>query len=171
MAGRRRPLRAVSVVFAGFVTLIVLAQLSVHFFADAIPKHLVSENEAVLASIQRTSTELAFVSGALGLVFAGAVLIITRPRVAADIDIYRATGLPALSAYARVVRSDSVRPLEWVVLATALTALVDAHFGLDALLPVGLAVAFAALMLAWLAFLTYVSFSHAAFEGGGGRSG
>lgn len=171
MAGRRRPLRAVSVVFAGFVTLVLLSQLSVHFFSTAIPKHLLSKNETVLTSIQRTSTELALVAGALGLVFAGGVLIITRSRVASDIDIFRATGLPALSAYARVVRSESVRPLEWVLLATAVAGLVDVHFGLNALPPVGLAVAFAVLILGWLAFLTYISFSRVVFEGRGAKSG
>ena len=50
----------------------------------------------MLAGIQQTSTEFAFAAAALGLVFAGAVLLITRKKVAADVDIYRATGLPAL---------------------------------------------------------------------------
>jgi len=172
MARRRRPLRAVSLVFAGFVTLVLLSQLSAHFFAAAIPKHLVVENASVLSSIQQTSTELAFAASALGLVFAGAVLIITRRKIAADVDIYRATGLSSSSAFLRLVRSHSVVPLEWVAVAAAATALVDVDFGLDALVPIGLGVSFAVLLLVWLAFLTSVSFSQKGFEGrSGGKAG
>ncbi len=167
MAGRRRPLRAVSLVFAGFVTLVLLSQLSAHFFAEAIPKHLLAKNEAVLTSIQRTSTEMAFAASALGLVFACAVLAITRQRVAADVDVYRASGLPSSSAFLRLLRSHSVAPLEWVAAAAMVTSLVDEVFGLDVLIPIGLAAAFAALLVAWLAFLTSVSFSQRDF---GGRS-
>src|SRR5271170_7721018 len=98
MAGKRKPLRAVSLVFGGFVTLVLLSQLSAHFFAAAIPKNLLAKNEAVLASIQHTATDLAVGAAVLGLVFAGAVLIITRQVVSADIDIYKATGLPPTSA-------------------------------------------------------------------------
>ena len=87
MARRRRPLRAVSLVFAGFITLVLLSQLSAHFFAEAIPKDLVGKNEAVLSSIQQTSTELALAASALGLVFAVAVLVITRQVVAADAQV------------------------------------------------------------------------------------
>ena len=172
MARRRRPLRAVSLVFAGFVTLVLLSQLSAHFFAAAIPKHLLSKNAAVLLSIQQTSTELAFAASALGLVFAGAVLIITRQMIAADVDIYRATGLPSSSAFVRLVRSHSVGPLVWVAGAAAVTALVDVDFGLNALIPIGLAVSFALLLLFWLAFLTSASFSQKDFQGrSGGKAG
>ena len=45
----RRPLRAVSMVFAGFVTLAVLSQLSAHFFASSIPKNLLAKDSSVLA--------------------------------------------------------------------------------------------------------------------------
>ena len=165
MARRRRPLRAVSLVFAGFVTLVLLSQLSAHFFAEAIPKHLVDQNAAALSSIQQTSTELAYAASALGLVFAVAVLIITRQMVAADVDIYRATGLPSSSAFVRLLRSHSFRPLEWVAGASAVTALVDVEFGLNSLIPIGLGVAFAALLVGWLAFLTSASFSQKGFEG------
>jgi len=172
MARRHRPLRAVSLVFAGFVTLVLLSQLSAHFFAEAIPKHLLVKNAAVIASIEQTSTELAFAAAALGLVFAGAVLLITRQKVAADVDTYRATGLPLSSAYLRLLRSHSVAPLAWVAGAAALTALVDIDFGLDALFPIGLAVSFAALLVIWLAFLSSLSFSQKGFEGrSGGRAG
>ena len=158
--------------FAGFVTLVLLSQLSAHFFAEAIPKHLLVKNAAVIASIEQTSTELAFAAAALGLVFAGAVLLITRQKVAADVDTYRATGLPLSSAYLRLLRSHSVAPLAWVAGAAALTALVDIDFGLDALFPIGLAVSFAALLVIWLAFLSSLSFSQKGFEGrSGGRAG
>jgi hypothetical protein len=172
MARRHRPLRAVSLVFAGFVTLVLLSQLSAHFFAEAIPKNLLVKNAAVIAGIQHTSTELAFAAAALGLVFAGAVLLITRQKVTTDVDTYRATGLPLSSAYLRLLRSHSVAPLAWVAGAAALTALVDIGFGLDALFPIGLALSFAALLVVWLAFLTSLSFSHKGFEGrSGGRAG
>jgi hypothetical protein len=140
MARRRRPLRAVSLVFAGFVTLVLLSQLSAHFFAVAIPKHLLVQNSAVLSGIQRTSTELAFAASALGLIFAGAVLIITRQMIAADVETYRATGLPPSLAFRRLVRSHSIGPLEWVAGAAAATALVDLYFGLNTLIPIGLGV-------------------------------
>jgi hypothetical protein len=172
MARRHRPLRAVSLVFAGFVTLVLLSQLSAHFFAEAIPKHLLTQNAATISSIQQTSTELAFAAAALGLVFGGAVLLITRQRVAADVDVYRATGLPSSSAFLRLLRTHSVAPLAWVAGAAAVTALVDVDFGLNALFPIGLAVSFACLLVAWLAFVTSVSFSRRGFEGGsGGRAG
>jgi hypothetical protein len=172
MAHRRRPLRAVSLVFAGFVTLVLLSQLSAHFFAEAIPKRLLAEKAAVMASIQQTSTELAFAAAALGLVFASAVLLITRQKVAADVDTYRATGLPPSSAFLRLLRSHSVAPLAWVAAAAVVTALVDVDFGLNALFPIGLAVSFAALLVVWLAFLTSLSFSQKGFEGRpGGKAG
>src|SRR5271169_2172954 len=171
MARRHRPLRAVSLVFAGFVTLVLLSQLSAHFFAESIPKHLLVKNEAVISSIEQTSTELAFAAAALGLVFGAAVLLITRQKVAADVDVYRATGLPSSSAFLRLLRSHSVAPLAWVAGAAAVTALVDVDFGLDALFPIGLAVSFAALLVVWLAFLTSMSFSKRGFEGRpGGRA-
>jgi len=159
-------------VFAGFVTLVLLSQLSAHFFAAAIPKHLLAKNAAVLLSIQQTSVELAFAASALGLVFAGAVLIITRQMISADVDIYRATGLPSSSAFVRLLVSHSAGPLGWVAGAAAVTALVDLDFGLNALFPVGLAVSFAILLLVWLAFITSVSFSQKGFQGrSGGRAG
>jgi hypothetical protein len=172
LARRRRPLRAVSLVFAGFVTLVLLSQLSAHFFAEAIPKHLLPKNAALLSSIQQTSTDLAFAAAALGLVFGGAVLLITRQKVAADVDTYRATGLPFSSAFLRLLRSHSVGPLTWVAGVAAVTALIDIDFGLNALFPVGLAVSFAALLVVWLAFLTSTSFSQKGFEGrSGGKAG
>ena len=159
-------------VFAGFVALVLLSQLSAHFFATAIPNGLLSKNAGVLLSIQRESTELAFASAAMGLIFAGAVLIITRAKLAADVDVYRATGLPPTSAFLRLLRSHSVRPLEWVAGATVVTALVDVKFGLNALLPLGLAVSFAILLFGWFAFLTSASFSQKGFEGWpGGKAG
>lgn len=172
MARRRRPLRAVSLVFGSFVVLVLLSQLSAHYFALAVPKHLVSKNQAAISSIQTSSTEMAVVSSALGLTFAFAVLVITRQVVAADIDIYRATGLPEGSAFFRTLRSHSTGPFAWVAAAGALAALVDVELGLDPLIPIGLAVSFAALLVVWLAFLTSVSFSHRDFEiGSGGRAG
>jgi len=171
MARRRRPLRAVSLVFVGFVTLVLLSQLSAHYFAKAVPTNLVAKDEAVLASIRATSSNLALASAALGVVFAVAVLIITRQVVAADVDVYRATGLPETSTFLRLLRSHSVGPMAWVVAAAAVTSLVDVELGLSDLLPIGLAVVFAAILVGWLAFLTSVSFSHKSFEPGAERSG
>ena len=172
MTRRRRPLRAVSVVFAGFVTLVLLSQLSAHFFAEAIPKHLLAKNEAVLAGIQHTSTELALASGALGLVFAGAVLVITRKTVAADVDIYRATGLPLSSGVPPFAQVSFARPVGMGGRGGRGDRPRRPDFGLDTIIPLGLAVSFAILLVAWLAFLTSASFSHRGFDGGAGpRSG
>jgi hypothetical protein len=63
------------------------------------------------------------------------------------------------------MRSHSVGPLGWVAGAAAVTALVDVDFGLNALVPIGLAVSFSLLLLFWLAFLTSVSFSQKDFQG------
>jgi len=172
MARRRRPLRAVSLVFVGFVTLVVLAQVSVHFFSAAIPRNLQARNEAVLTSIQQTSTGLALAASALGLVFAGAVLIITRQVLAGDLDIYRAMGLPSSSAFARLLQSHSLGAFAWVAGAAAVMALVDVDLGLNALVPIGLAAAFVVLLTVWLAFLTSISFSRQGLEGrAGGKAG
>ncbi len=172
MAHRRRPLRALSLVFAGFVTLVLLSQLSAHFFADAIPKYLLLKDAAVISGIQQTSTELAFAAAGLGLVFGAAVLLITRKKVAADADVYRATGLPFSWAFLRLLRSHSVAPLAWVAGAAAVTALVDLDFGLNALFPIGLAVSFAGLLVVWLAFLTSGWFSQKGVQGrSGGKAG
>jgi len=172
MARRRRPLRAVSLVFVGFVTLAVLSQITVHIFSVAVPRDLQAKDQAVLTSIQQTSTELALAASALGLIFAGAVLVITRQIISADVEVYRATGLSETSAYLRLLRSHSVGPLGWVVGATAVAALLDAYVGLDALIPIGLAVCFAALLFAWLGFVTSSSFAQQALSGGSkGRSG
>ncbi len=164
MARSRRPLRAVSLVFVGFVTLVLLSQISVHFFSAAIPKHLQTQNEAVLSNIEQTSTELALAASVLGLVFAGAVLIITRQMLAADVDIYRAMGLPFSSAFLSLIRSQSLGPLAWVGGAAVVTALVDVNLGLNALVPVGLALAFVILLIGWLGFVTSFSFSHQGVE-------
>jgi hypothetical protein len=171
MARRRRPLRAVSLVFVGFVTLILLSQLSAHYFATAIPRSMMAKNEALLASIRATSTDLALASGALGLVFAVAVLEITREVVASDADIYRAAGLPETSTYLRLLRSHSAGPVAWVALTAVLTSVIDTGLGLSALLPIALAALFVALLVGWLWFLTTASFSRRSFEPGTGRSG
>lgn len=172
MARRRRPLRAVSLVFIGFVTLVLLSQLSTHFFAEAVPKHDLVQNAALLSNMRQTSTALAYSAAALGLVFAVAVLLIARQKVSADVDIYRASGLPERSAFLRLLRSHSARPLEWVAGTALVTAAIDTEFGLDAFLPVGLAIAFAALLVAWLAFLTSSGFSRRDIQPGpGGRTG
>lgn len=166
MARRRRPLGAVILVFVGFLTLVVLAQASVHFFSAAIPHDLKARNEAVLAGIERTSSELAVAASALGLVFAGAVMVITRPVIASDLDVYRATGLPLPSAYARLLRSHSLGPLGWIAAAASAAVLVDRELGLDALVPIGLAACFAILIFAWLGFVASASFSGRAVGGG-----
>ena len=159
-------------VFAGFVTLVLLSQLSAHFFAEAIPRSLLLKDSEVISSIRRTSTELALAAAALGLVFGGAVLLIARQKVAADVDVYRATGLPSSSAFLRLLRSHSAAPLAWVAVAAAVTTLVDIYFGLNALFPIGLAVSFATMLVVWLAFLTSVSFSRKGLGGGsGGKAG
>lgn len=172
MARRRRPLRSVSLVFVGFVTLVVLSQLSAHFFAAAIPRNLLAKNEAVLAGIRQTSAELSFAASALGLVFAVAVLVITRERVAADVDVYRATGLRPSSALLRLLASHSLVPLGWVAAATAAATLLDVGFGLDFLAPMGLALSFVLLLFGWLALLTSLSFSQRGVRGRSeGRAG
>jgi len=111
-----------------------------------------------LASTERSSALLAYSAGAMGLVFTSAILIITRGRLDSELRVYKVTGLPVSSALRLILTSHPLVPLAWLAATGAVSALVDVYLGLDAALPVGLALAFAALLIAWLVFVTLQGF-------------
>jgi len=168
--GRPRPLNAVSIVFAGFIFLVLLSQLSAHVLAQAVLSYQPS-GSAVLTQVKTISVVLAVSAGALGLVFGGAVFLITRTKLVMEIDIYRATGLPASSTLRLMLNYHPVRPLAWLAGAAAIGIVVDSAFGLDARIPLFLAVSYVALLLGWIVFLTLRMFGHRGFREGRGRVG
>jgi hypothetical protein len=155
---RRRPLGAISLVFAGFVTLVLLTQLSAYEFALDVPRGYVGR-ATELVGVRDVALSLALSAAAFGLIFACVVLIITRKMVMSEVDIYRVTGLAPSSALGKVLQAHSARPVAWVLGAAVLTSLIDLDLGLNAFLPLGLATSFVALLLAWLVLLTYRTFS------------
>jgi hypothetical protein len=64
-----------------------------------------------------------------------------------------------------------VRPLAWLVGATTVAFAADYALGLDAMLPVDLAVCFAVLILGWVALLTLRMFASRGISEGRGRVG
>jgi len=167
---RPRPLDAVSLVFAGFIFLVLLSQLSAHVLAQAVLTYQPS-GSAVLSQVKSISVVLAVSAGALGLAFGGAVFLITRRKLVMEIDIYRSTGLPASSTLRLILRYHPVRPLAWLAGAAAIAIVVDTAFGLDALIPLYLAACFVALLLGWVVFLTFRMFGRRGFHEGRGRVG
>jgi hypothetical protein len=167
---RPRPLDAVSVVFAGFIFLVLLSQLSAQVLAQAVLSYQPKGSPA-LAQVQNISVILAVSAAALGLAFGAGVLLITRKRLTIEIDVYRANGLPAVSALRLMLNYHPVRPLGWLVGAAASAVVADSVFGLDAMIPLYLAACFAALLLGWVVFLTFRMFGRRGFEEGRGRVG
>jgi hypothetical protein len=167
---RPRPLDAVSIVFAGFIFLVLLSQLSAHVLGQAVLSYQ-PKGSAALTQVQNISVILAVSAAALGLAFGGAVLLITKKRLTLEIDVYRANGLPATSALRLMLNYHPVRPLEWLVGAAAVAAVADSVFGLDAMIPLYLAACFGALLLGWVVFLTFSMFGRRGFEEGRGRVG
>jgi hypothetical protein len=167
---RPRPLDAVSIVFAGFIFLVLLSQLSAHVLAQAV---LVYEPKGspALTEVQNISATLAVSAGALGLAFGAAVLIMTRKKLTLEIDVYRANGLPASSAVRLMLYYHPVRPLGWLLGAAAIAIAADALFGLDSRVPFYLAACFAALLLGWVVLLTFRMFASRGFKEGRGRVG
>jgi hypothetical protein len=157
-------------VFAGFIFLVLLSQLSAHVLAQAVLAYEPKGSPA-LTEVQNISTTLAVSAGALGLAFGGAVLIMTRKKLALEIDVYRANGLPAASAARLMLFYHPVRPLGWLLGTAAVAIAADAVLGLDSRIPLYLAVCFAALLLGWVALLTLRMFASRGFKEGRGRVG
>jgi hypothetical protein len=158
------------VVFAGFIFLVLVSQLSAHVLAQAVLAYH-PKGSAVLTEAQNISTILAVSAGALGLAFGGGVLLITKKKLALEVDVYRATGLPVGSAIRLMLTYHPPRPLAWLAGAAAIATGVDASFGLDALIPLELAACFLVLLLGWVVLLTVRSFGGRGFKEGRGRVG
>lgn len=167
---RPRPLDSVSVVFAGFIFLVLLSQLSAHVLAQAILSYQ-PPSSPDLVEVQRVSVTLAVSAAVLGLAFGSAVLLISRKKLSAEIDVYRANGLPLGSTLRRMLAYHPVRPLVWLLVAAGAAIAGDSLFDLDALIPLDLAVSFAALLLGWIVFLTFRMFGQRGFREGRGRVG
>jgi predicted branched-subunit amino acid permease len=147
------------------VFLVLISQVSWHLLAQAVLFYNPKASESLLGT-QNASALLAYSAGGLGFMFSGAVLVITRGRLDSELRVYKVTGLPMRSALRLILVSHPVVPLAWAVIAGAVAGLVDVSLGLDAALPVGLAVAFAALLLGWLVFVTFQRFSRRGLEPG-----
>lgn len=168
---RRRPLGVLSLVFAGFILLVLVSQLSSHLYSQAVLTYYPNDTTSV-GQVQRASTVLAYTSAALGLVFSSAVLFIAGRGLDSEIRVYNMTGLPLSSVLRIVLRSYSLRPLVWAAVAGAVAGLVDAWAGLNAIVPILLAGAFSTLLLFWLVSFTFVRSSNlGVVEGGRGRAG
>jgi hypothetical protein len=126
---------------------------------------------AALTQAKSISVVLAESAAVLGIAFGSAVLLITRSKLVVEIDIYRATGLPAGSALRLMLAYHPVRPVAWLMGAAAIAVAVDSVFGLDAIIPLYLAACFLALLLGWVVFLTFSMFGRRGFKEGRGRVG
>ncbi len=121
--------------------------------------------------MQSLSVVLAVSAGVLGLAFGGAVLLITQKKLSTEIDVYRANGLPLASAVGLMVGYHPVRPLLWLVGATAVAIAVDSVFGLNARIPLYLAAGFAGLLFGWVVLLTVYLFGQRGFKEGKAKVG
>ena len=97
--------------------------------------------------------------------------MITRRKLTQEIDVYRANGLPAASALRLMLAYHPVRPLAWLIGSAVIAAAADEIFGLDASIPLYLAVCFAALLLGWVVFLNFQMFGRRGFREERGRVG
>lgn len=94
-----------------------------------------------------------------------------RPRLDAELRIYRILGLPTPSALWMVLRSQPILPLASVFLTGTLAVAADAALGLDAWVTVGLASGFAVLLIGWLVGITVLDMSKRGQRPAAGRSG
>lgn len=160
---RPRPLDATSIVFGGFILLVLLSQLSAHVLAEALIVYQGSGSVA-LAKMRSLSVVLAASAAVLGVAFGTGVLLITRKKLVAEIDVYRANGLPLTSALSMMISYHPVRPLLWLAGATTVGVAGDALFGLSVTIPLDLAASFAALLMGWVVLLTVYMFGHRGFR-------
>jgi hypothetical protein len=161
MAGSRKPLNSVAVVFAGFILLALISQLSSHVLGEAILTYH-PKGTAGLVMVQQLSTLLAVSASALGLVFSGAAFFITRKRLGAEAAVYIAAGLPLRSIVRLLISCHSPHPLRWAMVAALAAIVVDAVLGLAVVIPIGLAVSFVLLLFGGLTAVALWSF----FRGG-----
>lgn len=166
---RSSPLGSLSVLYVGFILLVLLSQLSGRLLSDALGSYGTG-TAAQIASIQGVSTDLAYAASAVGLAFTLAVLLTVRSRVDPEITVYKKTGLPAPSALRLMLLSHPILPAASALAAGAVAWSVDSLLGLDGTPPAFLAIAFAGVVYLWLTVETLASFSRGT-EGGRGRTG
>lgn len=165
----RRPLDALALVFAGFVLLALVSQLSAHVLGLAILAYYPKGNSD-LANVQEVSGALAISAGALGLLFGVSILFVTSKAIAREVDVYIASGLPVSSSLRLILSYHPIRPTAWVVGAAACAAVVDALVGLSVAVPLLLAASFIGLLFAWLGATTFRTYTRSDFRNTG-RSG
>ena len=119
---------------------------------------------ADLSAVRSLSITLALSAGGLGIAFGAAVLMITRKRLALELDVYRANGLPFSSALNMMLRYHPVRPMLWLTCTVAVAAAGDLAMGLNYLVPLYLGSLFAGLLLGWIVTLTRYVFSERGFR-------
>jgi hypothetical protein len=168
---RPRPLDALSVIFAGFIFLVLLSQLSAHVLGLAVLAYEPS-GSSILTDAKNISTVLAVSAAVLGLAFGSAVLLITEKKLAVEIDVYRANGLPLDSAVRLMLSFHPIRPLTWLLGAALVAVVADLAVGLNAFIPVDLVGCFTTLLVGWIVLLTARNFSRRDFKDTrGGRVG
>ncbi len=157
MSPRRSPLGSLSLLYSGFVLLVLVSQLSGHLLANAVTAY--GATGAQLHSIGLQSTDLAYAASALGLAFSVAVILTVRKRLDPELGVYRASGLPARSALRLVLTSHPVIPVASALATGAVAWAVDLSLGLDGAIPALLALVFASTLVLWLTGQTLASFS------------
>jgi hypothetical protein len=158
MEGSRKPLNSVAIVFAGFILLALISQLSSHVLGQAILSYHPA-GTAGLVMVQHLSTVLAVSASGLGLMFSGAALFITRKRLGGEAANYMAAGLPPRSVFRLLILYHSLHPLRWAAATAVVAVLADVALGLAVAIPLGLAIGFVILLFGWLTCVTLWTFS------------
>ena len=100
------------------------------------------------------------------------MIFTVRRRLDPELGVYRAMGIPIASSLRIVLLSHPVYPVAAALISGAVLGAADALLGLDALVPVALAVAFATTLLIWLVFHTVTTVSRQEMgRGVAGRAG
>jgi hypothetical protein len=164
----RRPFSALSILYGGFVFLVLVSQLSGRLLMTALTAYGAGGGSEG-AGVQRESTDLAYSAAVLGLVFSAAVIFTVRNRLDPELRVYRATGLPLRSVLRLILSSHPVIPVSSALVIGTLAGLTDLLIGLNPAVPAGLALAFVGILLGWLVFHTVTRFSRQ--DADRGRSG
>lgn len=155
---RTRTLRSLSLLYVGFVLLVLIAQLSGHLLEEAL-SYYNAASALEIAKITNETANLAYSASAVGLAFGLAVIFTVRRRLDVELGVYVAAGLPSASAVLLIIRSHSFVPAASALATGAVAGLIDSLEGLDPLIPVGLSLAFLVMLLAWLTLETFARYS------------
>lgn len=159
---RTRTLRSLSLLYVGFLLLVLISQLSGRLLEQALASSSAVSVQQ-MARITSETTDLAYSASAIGLAFSFAVIFTLRRRLDVELDVYVATGLPSTSALLLMLRSHPLVPAASALVTGGVAVLIDEIDGLDILIPLGLAFAFVATLFAWLTLDTLSRYSAGRF--------